>query len=151
MSRIPQAALDKKKFDVISRIWGAILLLLKWVKRTKHSCRQPQAKKCQGSKSSKARLQKCPQGAPTPFFIFWDSNVLKWEFTVKSMDWTNSLTRVIFFPRWCLRLMRYCYAAGYISDVNSIYKMLLMLKNHKKIRKSQSFKIYRHCIYTFYS
>ena len=69
MSRIPQAALDKKKFDVISRIWGAILLLLKWVKRTKHSCRQPQAKKCQGSKSSSGS-ENGPRVAPTPFFIF---------------------------------------------------------------------------------
>ena len=61
--------LQIKKFDVISRIWGAILLLLKWVKRTKHSCRQPQAKKCQGSKSSSA-APKMPPGCSNPFFYF---------------------------------------------------------------------------------
>ena len=121
------------------------LLLLKWVKRTKHSCRQPQAKKCQGSKSSTAAPKMAPGLLQPLFLFFWDSNVLKWEFTVKSIDWTNSLTRAIFFLSLLfdsigiLRLMRHCYASECISDVKPIHKKLML---NLQIDKAQNWFSY---------
>ena len=108
--------LQIKKFDVISRIWGAILLLLKWVKRTKHSCRQPQAKKCQGSKSSSGS-ENGPRVAPTPFFIFLGLKCAEIRVYCKVNGLNKFVDKSDFFLSLSLdsirflRLMRHCYAS----------------------------------------
>ena len=94
----PQAVQDKKVWRD-QQVLGCNTPSFKWVKRTKHSCRQPQAKKCQGSKhdvewskravSTGSSPKNAPRVHPTPFFervaksrgSSLLANVLKWEFT----------------------------------------------------------------------
>ena len=120
--------LQIKKFDVISRIWGAILLLLKWVKRTKHSCRQPQAKKCQGSKEQQFR--KMPPGCSNPFF--WGLKCAEMRVYCKVNGLNKFVDKSDFFLSLSLdsirflRLMRHCYASEYISDVKPIDKKVML-------------------------
>ena len=104
MSRIPQAALDKKVWRDQQDL-GCNTASPQVGKTNKTFLSTATSKKMPGQQKQQSAAPKMPPGCSNPFFIFWDSNVLKWEFTVKSMDWTNSLTRAIFFlddvSVWC--------------------------------------------------
>ena len=124
--------LQIKKFDVISRIWGAILTASPQVGKTnKTFLSTATSKKMPGQQKQHSGSKNGPRVAPTPFFIFLGLKCAEIrvyckvnrlnKFVDKSDFFCLSLDSIGF-----LRLMRHCYASEYISDVKPIHKKLML-------------------------